>query len=540
MYHHSLHILLCCTDTLLESSLRRATPHPGFTHVITAVCASQCVPDPTALPGLHDADIVLLDTACLAWLPAMRSASKKNALFILVGDGAQESAACLPLLHDIWSGPASASLYDFRVARLLDALRQRRDHELATLHLETAINLTSDLVWVKDAKGAHINVNEAFCRIVGKSRQQVEGRGHYFIWDLEPEEYAQGEFVCLETDQIVMNSGEAGVFDEVVKAPQGMRQFKTRKAPLFNPDGSIMGTVGIAHDVTDIANMTAELDLVLQSIPYAVMILDADKRIVNFNERFKKLFGIGPTDYIIGETRDVFRQRAAERLGFSRSGRHVKMRSGADGQEKYIDMYENDIFDIFDNIIGMICIYRDVTRQRLIEQRLKQRADTDDLTGLFNRHYFFKNISATLPAGAGLAYIDLDNFKLVNDRFGHDAGDKALILTAQILRRHLRKAVIARLGGDEFAAFFPSGCSEAFLRNCAEDLLAAMRENFGGHDAFAGLSSSIGLALVEQPGLARDCLVRRGDVAMYEAKRLGKRRYCVYSANLEETTGAAP
>ena len=534
MYHHTLHILLRCSDALLESSVRHATPHAGFTHVITAAFGPEYTPDLAALPELAEAEIVLLDKAGLALLPDMRSTAKNGALFIFVGGEAEEPATeMLPLLDDVWLGPASASLYDYRVARLLDAVRRRRDHELTTKHLETVINLTSDLVWFKDAKGAHIKVNEAFCRLVGKSRQQVEGRGHYFIWDLEPEEYAQGEFVCLETDQIIMNSREAGVFDEVVKAPQGMRQFKTRKTPLFNTDGSIMGTVGIAHDVTDIANMTAELDLVLQSIPYAVMILDADKRIVNFNERFRKLFGIGPTDYIIGESRDIFRQRAVESLGFCRSGRHVIMRSAQDGHEKYIDMYENDIFDIFDNVIGMICIYRDVTRQRQIEQRLKQRADTDDLTRIFNRHYFFKNIPGTLPAGAGLAYIDLDNFKFVNDRFGHYEGDKALILTAQVLRKHLRKAVIARLGGDEFAAFFPEGCTEAFLRTCADDLLATMAEVFGGHEAFAGLSASIGLTLVEQQGLTRDDLIRRGDVAMYEAKRLGKRRYCIYSANLE-------
>ena len=530
MYHHTLHILLCCPDTLLESSLRRARPHAGFTHVITTASAS----DAPGLPDLSEADIVLLDAPDLVHLPAMRSAAKSGALFIYASNETQEPAPeLLPLLDDVWLGPCSAGLSDFRVARLLDAVRRCKDHELSTLHLDKVIDITSDLVWFKDAKGAHVKVNEAFCRLVGKTRQQVEGRGHYYIWDLEPEEYAKGEFVCLETDQIVMNSGEAGLFDEVVKTPQGMRQFKTRKAPLFNTDGSIMGTVGLAHDVTDIANMTAELDLVLQSIPYAVMILDAYRHIVNFNERFKKLFGIGATDYIVGESRDIFRQRAVERLGFSRSGKHVKMRSATDGHEKYIDMYESEIYDIFDNVIGMICIYRDVTRQRQIERRLKQRANTDDLTGLFNRHYFFKNIPVTLPAGAGLAYIDLDNFKHVNDKYGHYEGDKALILAAHILRKHLSDAVIARLGGDEFAAFFPQACTEYFLRSSAEKLLTAMTETFGKHEAFAGLSASIGIALVEQAGLVRDDLVRRGDVAMYEAKRLGKRRYCVYSANLE-------
>lgn len=179
----------------------------------------------------------------------MRRAARPDALFIFAGD-AQPEAEYLPLLDDVWLGPASASLYDFHVARLLDAVRQRRDHDLTNLHLNTVIDLTTDLVWFKDAKGAHVKVNEAFCRLVGKSREVVEGRGHYFIWDIEPEEYAQGEFVCLETDQIVMNSREVGCLTKWSRLRRGMRQFRTRKAPLFNADGRVMGTVGIARDVT--------------------------------------------------------------------------------------------------------------------------------------------------------------------------------------------------------------------------------------------------------------------------------------------------
>jgi len=528
MYHHTLHILLFSSAPLLEASLRAAAPRPGFAHIITA----DHDPETDAQAQCAGADIVLLDAPWLEHLPAMRHAARPEALFIFAGEG-QPGAEYLPLLDDVWLGPANSTLWDFRVARLLDAVRQHRDHDLATLYLNTVIDLTTDLVWFKDAKGTHVKVNEAFCRLVGKSREVVEGRGHYFIWDLEPEEYAQGEFVCLETDQIVMNSREVGVFDEVVKAPQGMRQFKTRKAPLFNVDGSVMGTVGIARDVTDIANMTAELDLVLQSIPYAVMLLDADRRIVNFNARFKKLFGITDTDYIIGEKREVFRKRAIERLGFIRNGKHVKMRSAVDRHERFIDMYEENILDIFNNVIGMICIYRDVTRQRQIEKRLKERANTDELTGLFNRHYFFRQIPVTLPLGAGLAYVDLDNFKYVNDRYGHDTGDKALVLTAQLLRKHLRGAVIARLGGDEFAAYFPEGCTEESLCTCASDLLTSMIEAYDAHKAYQGLSASIGVALVEDPGLSREDLVRRGDLAMYTAKRLGKRRYCFYTTSLE-------
>ncbi|MGD9576108.1 GGDEF domain-containing protein [uncultured Desulfovibrio sp.] len=209
------------------------------------------------------------------------------------------------------------------------------------------------------------------------------------------------------------------------------------------------------------------------------------------------------------------------------------MRSAVDGHARFIDMYEENILDIFNNVIGMICIYRDVTRQRQIEKRLKERANTDELTGLFNRHYFFRQIPVALPLGAGLAYVDLDNFKYVNDKFGHDTGDKALMLTAKLLRKHLRGAVIARLGGDEFAAYLPEGCTEESLRTCASDLLVAMIDAYDAHEAYQGLSASIGVALVEDQGLSREDLVRRGDLAMYTAKRLGKRGYCFYTTSLE-------
>lgn len=118
------------------------------------------------------------DAPLLVHLSAMRSAAKSGALFIYVSNGTQEPAPeLLPLLDDVWLGPCSAGLHDFRVARLLDAVQQHKDHELSTLYLDEVINITSDLVWFKDAKGAHVKVNEAFCRLVGKTRQQVEGRG---------------------------------------------------------------------------------------------------------------------------------------------------------------------------------------------------------------------------------------------------------------------------------------------------------------------------------------------------------------------------
>lgn len=115
-----------------------------------------------------------------------------------------------------------------------------------------AIDSVPDLIWFKDVRGAHLKVNNAFCSAVGKTKNDVQGRGHYYIWDLKQEEYEQGEYVCLETEEIVLREKKTRAFDEKVKSKHGLRQFKTYKSPIFDEDHQVVGTVGIAHDVTDL------------------------------------------------------------------------------------------------------------------------------------------------------------------------------------------------------------------------------------------------------------------------------------------------
>ena len=106
------------------------------------------------------------------------------------------------------------------------------------------------IIWYKDKEGAHMKVNDTFCRAVNKTMEQIEGRGHYYIWDITPDEYEKGEFICMESEYEVMEKRETCIFDETVKIGDSMRELKTYKSPLFDLDGSVMGTVGVAIDVT--------------------------------------------------------------------------------------------------------------------------------------------------------------------------------------------------------------------------------------------------------------------------------------------------
>lgn len=533
MYHISLRIVSCCLDPLLQSTFRQLKSHSGCDHAVSFDDGRG-----DGIPaGIAEADIVLLGPDRLDRMRDMRAAAKSGAFLVFVNSAGRTPDKTLkpylPFLDDVWQGPDSPDMWRFRVERLMDAARRRAEAALTRQCLDAVLDLTTDPVWFKDVNGTHLRVNRAFCSLVGKSRRTVEGRGHSRIWN-EPEQSAH-ETICRRSDSAVMASCEAGLFDEIVKAPQGMIRIKTRKTPLYARDGSVMGTVGIFRDVTKSANMSVELDLVLQSIPYAVIILDTQERIVNYNDKFRLLFGFGARETIVGESLRSVTVRAARQLDFKRRGKHIRMRSAEDGQEKYIEKYEKDSVDIFNNVVGAICIYRDITRQRLVEKRLRMRANTDDLTTLYNRHYFFSHVPAMVPMGAGLAYIDLDNFKHVNDRYGHATGNRALVLTARLLRRHLRTAVVARLGGDEFAAFFPQGDTAESLRSLVEGLRNDLIAAYEAHEPFRGLSASIGIVLVQDAPLVREDFVRRGDVAMYAAKHRGKSGCCFYSPSLDTT-----
>lgn len=169
-------------------------------------------------------------------------------------------------------------------------------------------------------------------------------------------------------------------------------------------------------------------------------------------------------------------------------------------------------------------------RQLVRQEELERLSATDPLTGLLNRRSFTEALEARFDwaakrgSSAALFYIDLDNFKLVNDRFGHQAGDDVLLRVTEILRGEIRnRDVAARLGGDEFALFFDDMSSEAVVRK-AKDLLAAseaLKAQSGAPDHPLGFSLGIASWNPEsREGL--DSLAQRADKAMYAVKRRGK------------------
>jgi diguanylate cyclase (GGDEF)-like protein len=176
-------------------------------------------------------------------------------------------------------------------------------------------------------------------------------------------------------------------------------------------------------------------------------------------------------------------------------------------------------------------------KRRVLEGRLEHQATHDSLTDLPNRALFHQELtaaSANAVSGRqiGVIFIDLDDFKLVNDRFGHSTGDRLLRGVAQRLNSAIRRGdVVARLGGDEFAVLLRDIGTSADPIAVADRILEVLADPFDidGHRLTA--RASIGIA-IGNSAVSSDELLRQADIAMYAAKSDGKCRYAVFGPDL--------
>lgn len=151
------------------------------------------------------------------------------------------------------------------------------------------------------------------------------------------------------------------------------------------------------------------------------------------------------------------------------------------------------------------------------DQSLVKLISTDMLTGLYNRRYFYNYLSGMLTNTFHLIYLDLDNFKAINDNFGHNCGDKVLERTANLIREYFPGAMTARLGGDEFAVVDKTSSPEQITRQCKllETAISMEFEEYGCNTAM-----SCGIAYCDGTIVDIDKLIQQGDSKMYEAKRV--------------------
>lgn len=274
---------------------------------------------------------------------------------------------------------------------------------------------------------------------------------------------------------------------------------------------------------------------VLDLLPDAVCVVDTEGRLLYVSSSFERIFGY-TSDEVLG--RRIFdlvhpddraaTLQQAELVTDGALQRHFRNRYvHKDGHSIDIQWSARWLPE-YGVRIG---VAHEVTELRRAEREIEYRASHDPLTGLSNRHRLQCELQYAIThatqIGNGLAvlYLDLDGFKAVNDRGGHDAGDRLLREVAQRLQRGLRKGdLVARVGGDEFVALLPCCRDAGAARAVAEGLRACLSPPFTLPDGLFRLDASIGIACFPADGSDPEALLAHADRAMYAAKRQQPRR----------------
>jgi diguanylate cyclase (GGDEF)-like protein/PAS domain S-box-containing protein len=190
---------------------------------------------------------------------------------------------------------------------------------------------------------------------------------------------------------------------------------------------------------------------------------------------------------------------------------------------------------------GCILTGRDVTERKKLEQELRHQAFHDSLTGLANRALFENRLAHALErvrrgeGGLAVVFVDLDDFKTVNDSLGHTAGDELLRSVGERLRYNLRGAdTAARLGGDEFGVLLDGAATAEAATEACRRLSAALEPSFVIDGRHLNVAASLGVALATTGRETMEELMRNADLAMYEAKRRGGAQLRIFEASMHE------
>ncbi|HEX2060364.1 MAG TPA: EAL domain-containing protein, partial [Thermoanaerobaculia bacterium] len=387
----------------------------------------------------------------------------------------------------------------------------------------------NDLVYTHDLEGRITSMNIAGERTSGYSRDELLGRPIHEV--LVPEHLERAR----EAMQKKMRGEAAATFYEVeMLSKDGRRIPLELSTRLIYRDGKPVGVQGIARDVTERKANEARYRLLFERNLAGVYRTGADGRILDCNDSCARIFGYSSrTEFIEANANDFYfddveRERVVQMLRDQKQLSNLELRlRRRDGSTVWV--LENVTLLDGDILEGTII---DITDRKHAQEQMEYQAYHDSLTLLPNRLLFRDRITVALAHArrnnrvSAVMFLDLDQFKLVNDTLGHTVGDRLLQVIGQRLVTCVRaEDTVARMGGDEFTILLADLNDRRGAAAVAQKVLEAVRHPVVIDEHELYVTTSVGIAIFPEDGDDAESLLKNADRAMYRAKELGRDNY---------------
>ncbi len=368
---------------------------------------------------------------------------------------------------------------------------------------------------------------------------------------------------CLREIPVIFISAATDMEDKVQAFAEGGVDYITKPFQKEEVIARVKTHIALSHAIQRLKNIAENLRISEESLKMAQAIArlghwEWDMKSGQFicSEEMCRILGVECTNSIVHK--EVFlksihpddRERVAEHLSdiMGGSGFDIEYRiilhggevrvvhglgqtifSEADKQPKIIGTIQDIHEQRHEKMLGVI---QDITERKVLESKLEEQANTDFLTGCDSRRHFLERAEQEFlrvrryGGEMSMLMLDLDHFKNINDKYGHQAGDTTLKILAQVCKGFLREVdIVGRLGGEEFAIMLPETGSERALEIAERLCIAVAKAEVPVEDATPiHFSTSIGVASLEKDDSRVDAIINRADRALYQAKHAGRNR----------------
>lgn len=342
----------------------------------------------------------------------------------------------------------------------------------------------------------------------------------------------------------------------IVRADGEVRWVLERGSPLYNADGKIEALEGFIQDITQ-RKRSEETALeaeeryrsIFENALEGIYQTTPSGKYLNFNPALARIYGYESPDDLIRSISDIQKQLYVESGKREEFISQMRDHGRVEHFEAQVYRKNGDIIWITENARevrdadGNLMFYEgtveDITERKMYEQQIEYQATHDSLTGLPNRALLTDRLQQCISfadryhSKLAVAFVDLDQFKLINDSMGHHIGDDLLVMMAERLSGCVRESdTVVRLGGDEFVLLLASQQKVEEIGQTMQRILASVAQPFSINNWDYEISCSIGVSLYPDDGQDYSTLLKNADSAMYKAKQAGRNNFQFYTKEL--------